>query len=330
MFYALYSYDTDAFIPFIRHEPFAYHSSKITEPALINAATTSFGSICLGGLFIAIVQFSSFALRNTAKVRSCSDELSHLGTFIVHILTTRSILCYACRLVETEGSLLPSLCAPCHILRSCPRSSRELQQLHPHICWHHRGEPVCSSAVCQQNLPQELALGPYFRYVYADPPLAIVCSSRLVSFVYSTDPWLFCFAHGILLDFLTKLILFIYSTLFSLLTGFAAYIFATHHLHSPYGYVIGILSSIIPYYITGFFTHIMAITYGTKSFLLCITRLFCLFAKPMNTRLTFFFLLMATFAFFFRVDATFLCYAIDLDTNTCHSNKAHSAFGSSF
>lgn len=51
-----------------RHEPFAYHSSKTTEPALINATTTSFGSVCLGALFIAIVQFSVFVLSRTAKV----------------------------------------------------------------------------------------------------------------------------------------------------------------------------------------------------------------------------------------------------------------------
>ncbi|KAF9001388.1 hypothetical protein BGZ52_009985, partial [Haplosporangium bisporale] len=95
---------------------------------------------------------------------------------------------------------------------------------------------------------------------------------------------------GLISDVLTKLVLFINATMLSLLTGFAAYIFATHTLKSPYGYVVGILSSIIPFYITRFFTHIMAIT----------------------------------------VDATFLCYAIDLDTNTCHSNKAHSAFGGSY
>jgi hypothetical protein len=129
----------------------------------------------------------------------------------------------------------------------------------------------------------------------------------------------------LLIDFLTKLILFIYSTLFSLLTGFAAYIFATHHLHSPYGYVIGILSSIIPYYITGFFTHIMAITYVLKSFLVCCTALLNVSGtQPMIAQLVSF------PCSFFRVDATFLCYAIDLDTNTCHSNKAHSAFGSSY
>ncbi|KAF9317407.1 hypothetical protein BG003_000793 [Podila horticola] len=144
---------------FHRHEPVAYQSSMNTMPALMNALTGSFGSVCLGSLFIAIVQFAVVLLRSTARV--------HL---------------------------------------------------------------------------------------------------------------------------LTKLILFVNSLLLSLLTGFSAYVFATHTLQSPYGYIIGILSTIIPFYITRFFTHIMAIT----------------------------------------VDTTFLCYAIDLDTNTCHSNKAHSAFGTAY
>ncbi|KAG9069093.1 hypothetical protein KI688_009988 [Linnemannia hyalina] len=210
---------------FHRHEPFAYHSSKITEPALINATTTSFGSICLGGLFIAIVQFSSFALRNTAK-----------------------------KLKGHSFPLFALLATFCALVQGLVENFNNYTLIYVGIT----GESLFGAA-------------------------------RSASKIFHRN-----LLWGLISDFLTKLILFIYSTLFSLLTGFVAYIFATHHLHSPYGYVIGILSSIIPYYITGFFTHIMAITYDTK------------------------------------VDATFLCYAIDLDTNTCHSNKAHSAFGSSF
>ncbi|KAG0272636.1 hypothetical protein BGZ95_011577 [Linnemannia exigua] len=206
---------------FHRHEPFAYHSSKITEPALINAATTSFGSICLGGLFIAIVQFTSFALRNTAK-----------------------------KLKGHSFPLFALLATFCAVIQGLVENFNNYTLIYVGIT----GESLFAAA-------------------------------RSASKIFHRN-----LLWGLISDFLTKLILFIYSTLFSFLTGFAAYIFATHHLHSPYGYIIGILSSIIPYYITGFFTHIMAIT----------------------------------------VDATFLCYAIDLDTNTCHSNKAHGAFGSSY
>ncbi|KAG0052003.1 hypothetical protein BGZ83_003081 [Gryganskiella cystojenkinii] len=178
-----------------------FHSSKITEPALINATTTLLGSVCLGALFIAIVQFLVFALRSTAKVIQGLVENFNNYTLIYVGITGESLF-------------------------SAARSASKI--FHRNLLW------------------------------------------------------------GLLSDFLTKLILFVNSTLLSLLTGFAAYVFATHTLKSPYGYVIGILCSVIPFYITRFFTHIMAIT----------------------------------------VDATFLCYAIDLDTNTCHSNKAHSAFGS--
>lgn len=159
-------------------------------------------------------------------------------------------------------------------------------------CLQQRGLPAKSST--------GTCFGVLFQVCVCRTPLAIVYSSRFVSFFHSTHPYYFCFVYDLFLDFLTKLILFIYSTLFSLLTGFAAYIFATHHLHSPYGYVIGILSSIIPYYITGFFTHIMAITYGTKSFLLCIAHLFLfMLTILMNTRLTLFFFLMNTFVVIF-------------------------------
>ncbi|KAF9438641.1 hypothetical protein BGZ76_006202 [Entomortierella beljakovae] len=201
-----------------RHEPFAYHSSKITEPALINATTTSFGSVCLGALFIAIVQFTALLLRSSAK----KLKKSSFPLFVL-IATCFSVIQ---GLVENFNNYtLIYVGITGESLFSAARSASKI--FHRNLLW------------------------------------------------------------GLISDFLTKIILFIYSTLLSLLTGFAAYVFATHTLNSPYGYVIGILSGIIPFYVTRFFTHIMAIT----------------------------------------VDATFLCYAIDLDTNTCHSNKAHSAFG---
>ncbi|KAF9947682.1 hypothetical protein BGZ70_002565 [Mortierella alpina] len=205
---------------FHRHEPFAYHSSKITEPALINAATTSFGSICLGALFIAIVQFTVFALRNTAK-----------------------------KLKESSFPLAVLVVTFCRLIQGLAENFNNYTLIYVGIT----GESLFAAA-------------------------------RSASKIFHRN-----LLWGLLSDFLTKLILFVNATLLSLMTGFAAYIFATHTLRSPYGYVIGILSSVIPFYITRFFTHIMAIT----------------------------------------VDATFLCYAIDLDTNTCHSNKAHSAFGAS-
>ncbi|KAF8925406.1 hypothetical protein BGZ58_000833 [Dissophora ornata] len=165
---------------FHRHEPFAYHSSKITEPALINATTTSFGSVCLGALFIAIVQFTAFALRNTAK-----------------------------KLKESSFPLFVFIATFCRIIQGLVENFNNYTLIYVGIT----GESLFSAA-------------------------------RSASKIFHRN-----LLWGLISDFLTKLILFVYSTLLSLLTGFAA------------------------------------------------------------------------------VDATFLCYAIDLDTNTCHCNKAHSAFG---
>ncbi|KAI7830664.1 plasma-membrane choline transporter-domain-containing protein [Gamsiella multidivaricata] len=205
---------------FHRHEPFAYHSSKITEPALINATTTSFGSVCLGGLFIAVLQTTTFLLKNLAK--RLNDSTFPLFVFVV-----------TC----------------CRVVQGLVESFNNYALIYVGIT----GESLFAAA-------------------------------RSASKIFHRN-----LLWGLLSDFLTKLILYVYSTLLSILTGFAAFVFATHGLKSPYGYVIGILAGIIPYYVNGFFTHIMSIT----------------------------------------IDATFLCYAIDLDTNTCHCNKAHSAFGGS-
>jgi len=91
---------------------------------------------------------------------------------------------------------------------------------------------------------------------------------------------------GLVNDLLSKSILYIGSVIIALLCGFATFIYATHSLQSPYGYVVGIIAAIVPYYVSQFYTYIMMST----------------------------------------VDATFMCYTIDLDSNTNHCNKAHEAF----
>ncbi|KAI8880532.1 hypothetical protein K501DRAFT_324963 [Backusella circina FSU 941] len=91
---------------------------------------------------------------------------------------------------------------------------------------------------------------------------------------------------GLLGDLLTKLILSIGSIVISLSSGFGAYIFATHNLHSPHGFLVGLLATIMPLYISQFFSYTMMSI----------------------------------------IDATFLCYAIDLDTGTVHVSAAHTVF----
>ncbi|KAF9184810.1 hypothetical protein BGZ51_003122 [Haplosporangium sp. Z 767] len=173
-----------------------FHSSKITEPALVNALTASFGSICLGALFIAIVQFTVFALRNTAKKLK-----GHSFPLFVFIATC------------------------CRVIQSLVENFNNYTLIYVGIT----GESLFAAA-------------------------------RSASKIFHRNLLWGLLSGEELTHFLTKLILFINSALLSLLTGFAAYIFAIHTLNSPYGYIIGILSTIIPFYVTRFFTHIMAIT----------------------------------------------------------------------
>ncbi|KAG1238653.1 hypothetical protein G6F68_000452 [Rhizopus microsporus] len=91
---------------------------------------------------------------------------------------------------------------------------------------------------------------------------------------------------GIFGDFLTQIILHIGTAVIALTTGLSAYIYATHQLHSPHGFVVGLIGTLTPYYISQFYSYVMMSI----------------------------------------IDATFLCYAIDLDTGTVHFSAAHSAF----
>ncbi|KAI9314032.1 plasma-membrane choline transporter-domain-containing protein [Dichotomocladium elegans] len=91
---------------------------------------------------------------------------------------------------------------------------------------------------------------------------------------------------GLVGNVLTKMILYVGSLVIALSSGFGVYIFATHNLRSPYGLLIGLLGSIFPLYMSKFFSYIMTSI----------------------------------------VDATFLCYAIDLDTGTIHMSAAHEVF----
>ncbi|KAF9984969.1 hypothetical protein BGZ65_012077 [Modicella reniformis] len=204
---------------FHRLEPFGYHSSKITEPALISATTTLFGPVCLGGLLIAIARFTRFVVEHITK-----------------------------KLKDKNFLLFASINTCCQVIQSLVENFNNYTLIYVGIT----GESLFSA-------------------------------SQSTSKLFERNVVL-----GLLSDLLTQLVLYIYSVLLAVFTGFAAYIFATHTLMSAYSYVIGILATIIPFYIANFFTNVMSIT----------------------------------------VDATFICYAIDKDTNTRHCNKAHSAFGS--
>ncbi|KAL1926296.1 hypothetical protein VTP01DRAFT_5993 [Rhizomucor pusillus] len=91
---------------------------------------------------------------------------------------------------------------------------------------------------------------------------------------------------GLLGDLLTKLILYVGAFVITLSSGFGTYIFATHSLQSTHGFVVAILAALVPMYISQFFSYTMMSI----------------------------------------VDATFLCYAIDLDTGMVHMSAAHNVF----
>ncbi|KAG0793658.1 hypothetical protein G6F57_003569 [Rhizopus arrhizus] len=91
---------------------------------------------------------------------------------------------------------------------------------------------------------------------------------------------------GIFGDLLTQIILQIGNSVIALASGLAAYVYATHQLHSPHGLIVGLIGTLISCYISQFYSYtLMSI-----------------------------------------IDATFLCYAIDLDIGTVHLSAAHTAF----
>lgn len=91
---------------------------------------------------------------------------------------------------------------------------------------------------------------------------------------------------GLFGDLLTQLILYIGASVIALSSGFGAYIYATHNLHSSHGFVVGLIGTLMPWYLSQFFSYTMMSI----------------------------------------IDASFLCYAIDLDTGLVHLSAAHSVF----
>ena len=60
-----------------------------------------------------------------------------------------------------------------------------------------------------------------------------------------------------IIDLLTKMILYIGSLVVALSSGFAVYIFATHNLRSSHGFIVGVLATIVPLYVSRFFSYTM-------------------------------------------------------------------------
>ncbi|OBZ87142.1 Choline transporter-like protein ctl1 [Choanephora cucurbitarum] len=107
---------------------------------------------------------------------------------------------------------------------------------------------------------------------------------------------------GLFGDLLTQLILYIGASVIALSSGLGAYVYATHQLHSPHGFIMGLLGTLMPWYLSQFFSYTMT----------------SIIDASFNTN--------TTHESCVSIDASFLCYAIDLDTGTVHLSAAHAAF----
>lgn len=57
--------------------------------------------------------------------------------------------------------------------------------------------------------------------------------------------------------FLAQVILHIGTAAIALTSGLSAYIYATHQLHSPHGFIVGLIGTLMPYYISQFYSYVM-------------------------------------------------------------------------
>jgi hypothetical protein len=57
--------------------------------------------------------------------------------------------------------------------------------------------------------------------------------------------------------FLAQIILHIGTAAIALTSGLSAYIYATHQLHSPHGFIVGLIGTLMPYYISQFYSYVM-------------------------------------------------------------------------
>jgi hypothetical protein len=98
---------------------------------------------------------------------------------------------------------------------------------------------------------------------------------------------------GLLTRHLSQLISFLGKAFVSVSIGLAVFWMRVKYPREDdmqgFEWIVGTLASIVPYYVMGVFTHVVETT----------------------------------------TDATFICYLVDLDTNSCHSEGAHAVFSES-
>lgn len=95
-------------------------------------------------------------------------------------------------------------------------------------------------------------------------------------------------ALGLSIDYVAKIILHVSTLAIAAMSGMTSYVFASHVLKSNYGWLTGMLFSVLSWYILEFFSSIYSDT----------------------------------------MDVALLCYALDLDMEQVHSTFIHQTFGS--
>ncbi|KAJ3004889.1 hypothetical protein HKX48_000994 [Thoreauomyces humboldtii] len=92
---------------------------------------------------------------------------------------------------------------------------------------------------------------------------------------------------GLVTTTVTRLVLFVATATLAAAAGVAAFFFASRGLASPFAYVVGMVGAVVPWYLVQVLAHVVQ-----------------------NT-----------------VDATFMCYLLDVDINTVNCESAHRIFG---
>jgi hypothetical protein len=66
-----------------------------------------------------------------------------------------------------------------------------------------------------------------------------------------------CIYNIYFVDLLTQMILHVGTGVIALTSGLSAYVYATHQLHSPHGFIVGLIGTLMPYYISQFYSYTM-------------------------------------------------------------------------
>ncbi|KAI9277869.1 plasma-membrane choline transporter-domain-containing protein [Sporodiniella umbellata] len=167
---------------FHRNNP-TNNTISVWKSVLLRGLTTSFGTVALAGLLMAIIQFLQFITRFLRKFSKQSVIVGYILGFIEPLVST----------VNNYTIGLSGI----------------------------SGESFFSSAKSTTKI---------FR-------------RNLLSGVFG--------------DLLTQIILHIVAVVIMLVSGLSAYVYTTHQLHSPHGFVVGLIGALMPYYISQFYSYTM-------------------------------------------------------------------------